>query len=118
MSLNVLFQMDPIEDVDINADSSFRIAEEAQKRGHRISTYTPDKLAFDEGRVTAAASMVRWRRDRSRNDRATAREEPSVGCPRRPRAEGRSADALRSPVPRVARNSRRFPSPLAIDTVW
>lgn len=33
MSLKVAIQMDPIDHVDINADSSFRIAEEAQARG-------------------------------------------------------------------------------------
>ena len=31
--MKIAFQMDPIGDVDINADSSFRLAEEAQARG-------------------------------------------------------------------------------------
>jgi glutathione synthase len=45
--------MDPIQSVNINADSSFRLAEEAQARGHELFYYSPDKLAYDEGRITA-----------------------------------------------------------------
>ncbi len=55
MGLRVAFQMDPIETVDIAADSTFRIALEAQTRGHEIWCYTPDKLVFREGRVAALA---------------------------------------------------------------
>lgn len=51
--MKVAFQMDPIQAVDINADSSFRLAEEAQTRGHELFFYTPDHLAYQEGRVTA-----------------------------------------------------------------
>jgi len=53
MSLKVAIQMDPIGPIDIDADSTFRIAEEAQARGHSLFYYTPDKLAYREGRVTA-----------------------------------------------------------------
>lgn len=53
MALNVAFQMDPIGPINIEADSTFRIAEEAQARGHELFYYTPDKLAYDQGRVTA-----------------------------------------------------------------
>lgn len=51
--MKIAFQMDPIDKVDINADSSFRLAEEAQARGHSLFYYSPDKLAFETGRVTA-----------------------------------------------------------------
>ncbi|OIQ32825.1 MAG: glutathione synthase [Alphaproteobacteria bacterium MedPE-SWcel] len=51
--MKIAFQMDPITGVDINADSSFRLAEEAQKRGHTLFYYAPDQLAYEEGRVTA-----------------------------------------------------------------
>ena len=51
--MKIAFQMDPIGDVDINADSSFRIAEEAQARGHELFYYSPDHLAYEEGRITA-----------------------------------------------------------------
>ncbi len=52
-ALKIAFQMDPIMGVNINADSSFRLAEEAQKRGHSLFYYSPDQLAFQEGRITA-----------------------------------------------------------------
>ncbi|WP_170751736.1 glutathione synthase [Ruegeria lacuscaerulensis] len=51
--MKIAFQMDPIGAVDINADSSFRLAEEAQARGHSLFFYGPDQLAYQEGRVTA-----------------------------------------------------------------
>ncbi|MCH2093673.1 MAG: glutathione synthase [Rhodobacteraceae bacterium] len=51
--MKIAFQMDPIGPIDITADSTFRIAEEAQARGHQLFYYTPDQLAFQDGRVTA-----------------------------------------------------------------
>ena len=62
MALKIAFQMDPIDKVDIDADSSFRIAEEAQARGHSLFYYTPDKLAYQEGRVTAQGHPLEVRR--------------------------------------------------------
>jgi len=51
--VKVAFQMDPIGSVNIDADSSFRLAEEAQARGHSLFYYPPDSLAYQEGRITA-----------------------------------------------------------------
>ncbi|WP_137699714.1 glutathione synthase [Marimonas lutisalis] len=51
--MKIAIQMDPIGPIDINADSTFRIAEEAQARGHELFYYTPEHLAYQEGRVTA-----------------------------------------------------------------
>ncbi|MDQ7071365.1 MAG: glutathione synthase [Rhodobacterales bacterium] len=51
--MKIAFQMDPIGPIDINADSSFRLAEEAQARGHELFYYTPDKLAYQGGKITA-----------------------------------------------------------------
>ena len=53
MPLKVAFQMDPIGPIDVAADSTFRLALEAQARGHDLFHYTPDRLAYQEGRVTA-----------------------------------------------------------------
>jgi glutathione synthase len=64
MSLKVAFQMDPIQSVNIDADSSFRLAEEAQARGHSLFFYTPNHLAFEEGRVTARGHDMVVRRER------------------------------------------------------
>jgi glutathione synthase len=63
MPLKVAFQMDPIGGVNINADSTFRIALEAQARGHSLFFYTPDKLAFVEGRVIARGFDITLRRE-------------------------------------------------------
>ncbi|WP_430450232.1 glutathione synthase [Rhodophyticola sp.] len=62
MALKVAFQMDPIDRVNIDADSSFRLAEEAQVRGHELFFYTPEKLAYQEGRVTARGWPLEVRR--------------------------------------------------------
>lgn len=63
MSLKVAIQMDPIDGININADSSFRIAEEAQARGHQLFYYTPDKLAYQAGKVTARGWPLKVRRE-------------------------------------------------------
>ena len=63
MALKVALQMDPIGSVNINGDSTFRIALEAQARGHSLFYYTPDKLAFVEGRVMARGRAIELRRE-------------------------------------------------------
>jgi glutathione synthase len=63
MSLKVAIQMDPIGPINIEADSTFRIALEAQARGHQLFYYTPDKLAFQNGRVTARGWPLEVRRE-------------------------------------------------------
>ncbi len=75
MTLNVAFQMDPIAAVDIDADSTFRLAEEAQARGHRLHVYTPDHLRFREGRITALAHPVTVRRVRGDHAELGAADE-------------------------------------------
>ncbi len=64
MSLQVAIQMDPIGPIDIAADSTFRIAEEAQARGHRLFYYTPDKLSYRAGRVVARGWPLTVRREK------------------------------------------------------
>ena len=54
MTLKVAVQMDPIERINIRGDSTFALLLEAQRRGHAISYYTPDKLAMRDGKVFAA----------------------------------------------------------------
>lgn len=63
MSLHVALQMDPIEDVSINADSTFRLGLEAEARGHRLFQYTPDKLSYVEGRLIAKGRPISLRRE-------------------------------------------------------
>ncbi|HYG25363.1 MAG TPA: glutathione synthase [Caulobacteraceae bacterium] len=61
MPLNVAVQMDPVEGININTDTTFMMMMEAQGRGHRLWVYTPDKLHMDEGQVRATARPVTLR---------------------------------------------------------
>ncbi len=63
MSLSVAIQMDPVEPIDINADSTFVLALEAEARGHRLWHYLPRDLSFRDGRVTARARPMSVRRE-------------------------------------------------------
>ncbi len=56
--LRIAVQMDPINSVDIDGDTSFAMIEAAQERGFRIWTYGPQDLTYDEGRVFARARPV------------------------------------------------------------
>lgn len=56
--LNVAVQMDPIAGINIRGDSTFALMLEAQKRGHRLSYYTPDKLAQSGNRVFASVQPL------------------------------------------------------------
>ena len=51
MSLNVAFQMDHIDTLSISGDTTFALCLEAQKRGHKIFHYTPDKLTYKNGKT-------------------------------------------------------------------
>ena len=64
MTLKVAFQMDPIGGVDIDADSTFRLAEAAQARGHALFHYGPAELALREGHAIARGRDLRVRRER------------------------------------------------------
>ena len=58
MPLNVAVQMDPIDRINIRGDSTFALLLEAQKRGHRLSYYTPDRLAQIGAQVFASVQPV------------------------------------------------------------
>ncbi|MEW5704026.1 MAG: glutathione synthase [Pseudomonadota bacterium] len=53
MSLAVAIQMDPIEGINIEGDSTFALALEAVRRGHALFHYLPQDLTFRCGRVVA-----------------------------------------------------------------
>ncbi len=58
MPLHVAVQMDPIDRINVAGDSTFALLLEAQKRGHRLSYYTPDRLALVDGQgVTRAQTL-------------------------------------------------------------
>lgn len=61
MALKVAVQMDPIERIKIAGDSTFALLLEAEKRGHAIAYYTPDKLSLSEGKVFASVQTLEVR---------------------------------------------------------
>jgi glutathione synthase len=64
MALRVAIQMDPIESVNIDADSTFVIALEAQRRGHELFHYLPQDMSLRHGRVFAYTRALEVRRER------------------------------------------------------
>lgn len=58
MTLNVAVQMDPIARINHKGDSTFAVLLEAQKRGHRLSYYTPDKLSLRGNDVVAPVQAL------------------------------------------------------------
>jgi glutathione synthase len=58
MPLSVAVQMDPIERINIRGDSTFALLLEAQQRGHKLSYYTPDRLALLQGEVFASIAPL------------------------------------------------------------
>jgi glutathione synthase len=53
MTLNVAIQMDPVEAINIETDTTFMMMMEAQTRGHALWVYAPDRLSLEDGRVFA-----------------------------------------------------------------
>ena len=62
MSLRIAFQMDPIDKINIAEDTTFRIAEEAQKRGHELFYFLPQDLTYIENQLVAQARTLKVRR--------------------------------------------------------
>lgn len=58
MSLKVAVQMDPIDRINVRGDSTFALLLEAQRRGHTLSYYTPDRLAMLNGKVFATVAPL------------------------------------------------------------
>ena len=63
MSLRVAVQMDPLETININGDSSFALMLAAQARGHTLFYYDVKSLVYDCGRLTAWAAPVTVQRE-------------------------------------------------------
>ena len=58
MKLNVAVQMDPIARINIRGNSTFALLLEAQKRGHGLSYYTPDKLSLRGEELVAPVQLL------------------------------------------------------------
>jgi glutathione synthase len=64
MKLNVAFQMDHVSTIDIDGDSTFVLALEAQRRGYEVWHYTPPELVFRDRKVTARMQPMQLRREK------------------------------------------------------
>lgn len=62
-ALNVAVQMDPMQSVNINADSTFALMLEAERRGHRLWHYEVRHMAQRGNRIAARANPVTLRRE-------------------------------------------------------
>ena len=74
MSLAVAVQMDPMESVNIDGDSTFALQLEAQARGHALYHYLPRQLSLRDGRLTARVRRLEVRRERGAHFRYGAIE--------------------------------------------
>ena len=58
MPLRVAVQMDPLDRINIEGDSTFAIMLGAQARGHSLSYYPPEALSYADGRLWTRAHPV------------------------------------------------------------
>ena len=79
MPLSVAIQMDPIEAVDIAADSTFRIALEARARGHELFYYHVPDLVWDGGKVMASGWPLEVRPEQGNHYTLGPRETRDLG---------------------------------------
>jgi glutathione synthase len=72
MTLTVAFQMDPLESINIDTDSSFMMALEALRRGHTLLHYLPRQLSLNGNRLSATVRPFTVQRERGRHFAAGA----------------------------------------------
>jgi len=95
MKLNVAVQMDPIARINISGDSTFALLLEAQKRGHGLSYYTPDKLSLKGEELVAPAQIL--------SVRDAAGDHFTLGEPRRENLA--QFDVILGAMPGIARKA-------------
>ena len=76
--------MDPLDGIDIQADTTFVLMLEAQRRGHRLFSVAPANLGVLDGRATAPAPPVAVRRDPGAHSASCPPGPPSLHSARRP----------------------------------
>ena len=57
--LKIAIQMDPIESISIEGDTTFRLALEAQRRNHLVHIYEPKDLSWSKEGVWAKVQSVK-----------------------------------------------------------
>jgi glutathione synthase len=63
-SLKVAIQMDAIENINFERDTSFILALEAQNRGHSLYYYRPHNMSLKNGDVVANVQELKLKRDK------------------------------------------------------
>jgi len=56
--MKIIVQMDPIEKLNLEGDSTFALLFEAQTKGYEIDFYTPDMLTLEDGILFAEAYQI------------------------------------------------------------
>ncbi len=79
MGLAVAIQMDPIDTINIDADSTFALALEAQARGHALFHYLPEALTLRDGRLYARGRPLEVVRRHGHHHRFGVVEELDLG---------------------------------------
>src|SRR3546814_5121012 len=64
MALKVAIQMDPIESIDFDGDSTFVLGLEAERRGYSLFHYLARDLSFRDGQVLARGRAMQLRAER------------------------------------------------------
>ncbi|MFD2238740.1 glutathione synthase [Aureimonas populi] len=67
MALKVAVQMDHVSSITIKGDSTFALCLEAERRGHRLFHYTPDRLSFRDGVVSARVETMKLQEEQGRH---------------------------------------------------
>ncbi|HEY1795613.1 MAG TPA: glutathione synthase [Stellaceae bacterium] len=75
MGLVVAIQMDPIETINIDADSTFALALEAQSRGHTIFHYLPQAMTLRRGGLYARGRALSVKREHGNHHKFGGFEE-------------------------------------------
>jgi glutathione synthase len=91
MTMKIAVQMDPIARINIRGDSTFALLLEAQKRGHSIDYYTPDRLALRGTDVFATVEPL--------TVRDQVGDHFTLGTPRRTRVDEFDVVLLRQDPP-------------------
>ncbi len=65
--LRIALQMDPIEAVDIYADTSYAFAREALARGHEVMVFDPDDLTMEGVKISALTRTIQSLNDDPQN---------------------------------------------------
>ena len=76
--LNIAIQMDPVSSINISGDTTFALALKAQERGHKLWFYTPDRLSYQQGRITAIGQELTLFDDRDHFFETGAKQERTL----------------------------------------